>query len=651
LIAKVATLEHNGSVEASADRLTLDLIASVRPTGAGNWSREGDRIAFYRADTDGVDRLYVIDAAGGAEWQAMESAVLVEMSEGTDRRDVMGGPQWSPVSDIIACLRRRQPGPGIGICLVDPRTAGARPREILAHRADDRSLRWSPDGKRIAFVGNRDGRDNIFVGAIDDEPWQLTYDRWDNTDPAWSPDGSTLAFISQRSDVDLFSNSICTIPAAGGEIRRLTHDERANERSPRWSPDGLTIAFVSNREDIDDIWLVDVESAKLTKLTGGPGDKGDPRWSPDGRVIAYTHVLDANVRLESMEVASRNVAVLRDEGVNTLPRWSPEGTRILYSHADASHPDDLWITEVSGSQARSHRQLTHAAGTSLEGIEFATSELVSFKSRDGMEIQGLQYQPPRRAAEPGPAILWVRGGPNAVHVNGWHPLLQYFAQRGYTILAPNYRGSTGSGRTFMEANFGVTTDGDMDDWLGAADHLRALPTVDPNRVAIMGRSYGGYATLLALGVHPGEFQAGVGFCSPSDWFAYYENCEIGWGRRLHIKLMGLPIRNRETQGLRSPITYAAAYKAPVLILQGDADIGVPYRQAMAMADELRAHGKRYECVIYPGENHVYTGQYAIKDSTARIEAFLATHLSTQQGVQEGMDVKHQQGRHKQGRRQ
>ena len=270
-----------------------------------------------------------------------------------------------------------------------------------------------------------------------------------------------------------------------------------------------------------------------------------------------------------------------------------------------------------------------------------------------MQIEGLLYSPPHRALVPGPAIVWVRGGPNAVHVDGWHPLLQYFAQRGYTILAPNYRGSTGSGKAFMEANFGVTTGGDMDDWLGAADHLRGLPTVDPGRVAIMGRSYGGYATLLALGVHPREFQAGVGFCSPSDWFAYWENCEIGWGRRLHVKLMGVPINNRETQTLRSPVTHAAKYESPVLILQGDADIGVPYPQAMEMADALRAHGKQYECVIYPGENHVYTGQYAIRDSAARIEAFLATSLGTRDSADaaEKREPSVQHGKQKQGRRQ
>ena len=575
-------------------------------------------------DVGGIPRLMVCSASGASERQLSERAVYLEMNDGTDRRDVMGGPQWSPKSDAIAFLSERDGAPGVGVWVVD--AGSGQPRQVLRHRADDRSVKWSPDGRKLAFIGHRDGRDNLFVGEVDSEPEQLTYDRWDNTDPDWSPDGLTLAFVSQRSDKDLFSNSICTIPSAGGEVRRLTDDDRANDRSPKWSPDGRRIAFVSNREDIDDIWLVHPDGTNLTKLTHGSGDKGDPRWSADGRLIAYTRVADGGIVIETIPAAGGEPAVVVSGGANTLPRWSPDGLLILYSHSDSTHPEDLWVADVKAADRSGHRQVTHTAGRALESIAFAPSSVVSFMSRDGIEVQGLLYQPPPGPSKRGPAIVWVRGGPNAVHVDGWHPLLQFFAQRGYTIVAPNYRGSTGSGRAFMEANFGTTTKGDMEDWLGAADYLRGLPTVDPDRVAIMGRSYGGYAVLLALGLHPKEFQAGVAFCAPSNWFKYWEDCEIGWGRRLHIKLMGVPSLNREVQALRSPHTYVDRFADPVLIFQGTEDIGVPVRQATDMADLLRAHGKQYECVIYPGEGHVYTGPFAIKDSAARIEGFLHAHL-------------------------
>jgi dipeptidyl aminopeptidase/acylaminoacyl peptidase len=615
----------NGSPASPSKQIGIEHLVE-RPAGAGNWSSDGAHVAFFRPDSDGIPRLLVCSSDGGSERQLSDLAIYLELGDGTDRRDVMGGPQWAPNSSAIAFLTDGESANGGWIRIVDWGQSGAR--AALRHRALDRTPRWSPDGRRIAFIGRRDGHDDIYVGDVDGRPVQLTFSRWDNTDPDWSPDGSTLAFISQRSDKDLFSNSICTVPASGGEVTRLTHDDRSNDRSPKWSPDGRTLAFVSNREDVDDIWLIEADGSDLRQLTSGPGDKGDPRWSPDGARIAFTRVYGGSVDIQMTSKTGDESTPLVSGGVNLHPRWSPDGHEILYLHADHAHEAELWVTSVGSGKSNIQRQLTASPGPSHDGIEFSRPTVETFKSRDGMEITGLLYEPPRPAAAGGPAILWIRGGPNAVHVDGWHPLLQFFAQRGYTVFAPNYRGSTGYGRTFMEANFGSTTRGDMDDFVGAADFLKSMPTVDPNRVAIMGHSYGGYAVLLALGLHPSEFAAGIALAAPSNWFNYWENCEISWGRRLHVKLMGVPSQNRALQSERNPIIYADRYADPVLILHGEADWGVPVAQAREMREVLQGLGKQVECVIYPGEGHVYSGPDAIADSAQRIESFLQKHLGS-----------------------
>jgi len=613
-------------------RLEPELLVAIRPAGAGNWAPAGREIAFTRADPSGRQHLWAVSAAGGSPRRLSAAPIALEMSEGTDRRDVWGGPQWSPTDDRLTFLSTAShPAGGSSVWTVGLDGRGAT--EITRHAGDDRTPRWSPGGRRIAFVCHRDGRDAICVvpggGGV---ALQLTYDRWDNTDPDWAPDGRAIAFISQRSDVDVFSNSLCVLGPDDGRVTRLTDDDRANDRSPRWSPDGRTIAFVSNREGTDDIWCVAPDGARLRRLSDGAGDKGDPRWSPDGRWIAYTHAQHGDINLFVMPATGGDPQPTASGGVNEAPRWSPDGRELLYLRSGPDAPGDLWIARLDAGAAVPARRITDVAAGALDGMAFSTPQAVTYGSADGQEIEGLLYGPVPASGERGPAILWIHGGPNAQHTNGWAPLIQYLAQRGYTIFAPNYRGSTGYGRAFMEANIGPGSGVDVEDWIAAAAFLRRLPSVDPGRVGIMGRSAGGFATLLALGISPETFQAGIAIAAPTNWLTHWDEARMPWIRRLRVKLMGLQGTNLEDYRKRSPVEYAEAFRAPVLILHGEDDPGPPSRQALEMAEALQRHGKPHECVLYPGEGHVFTAPEAIRDSTARIEGFLSAHLGVRHSI-------------------
>jgi dipeptidyl aminopeptidase/acylaminoacyl peptidase len=262
----------------------------------------------------------------------------------------------------------------------------------------------------------------------------------------------------------------------------------------------------------------------------------------------------------------------------------------------------------------------------LEGIRFSEPEVITYPSKDGLAIEGFLFRPPEPLGKPGPAILWVHGGPNAVFAKGWEPGLQFLVQRGYTVFAPNFRGSTGYGKAFMEANMRQAANKDVQDWVAAAELLRKMPEVDGRRIAIMGRSYGGLATLQCLGQFPEVFQAGVAIAAPTNQFMYWEETELTWTLRHRFKRMGLPSANQPLHHQRSWDEYAEFFQAPVLLLHGDADAGVPSSQARQMAAELERFSKTYECRIYPGEGHAFHGPDAILDSTARIERFLGTHL-------------------------
>ncbi len=614
----------------SAKRLQLGDLAAIRPAGAGTWSPDGTRIAYFMANQDGGVELWTVSPEGPATARLIDSGPIdPEGAEGTDRRDVLGGPQWSPDGRQIAYTAPGRRAGTRSVWLLP--SEGGVPVEVPDdHRGSDRTPRWSPDGKRLAFIETMYGRDDICVAGLEEPiPLQLTYDRWDNQEPAWSPDGTRIVYISQRSDVDCYSNNLFLIALdSGSHPVRLTDDDHSNDRCPRWSPDGTRLVFVSNRGGHDDIWTIAADGSDVRQLTRTQQDAGDPQWSADGRWILYTQFRNGDVDLLAMPADGGTPVTVASGGENVSPRWSPDGRTILFNRSGPSEPGDLWIVGWTGREiAGEPRRLTRVAGDRIDDITFVAPRNVSFTSSDGSVICALLYPGVSDTDQPGPGIVYVRGGPNAVNYNGWVPQLQFFAQRGYTILVPDYRGSTGYGKSFMEANQHSNPGVDVDDWLAAADYLSALAEVDGERIAIMGRSYGGYATLLMLGLRPGRFQAGVAIAAPSNWFSYWEHTHLAWCRRLQKWTIGIPHEVPELTRARSPIVYAENITAPLLIIQGQEDVGNPVEQAEEMSTRLHDLGIPHEYRVYPGEGHVFVGADAIIDNNRQIETFLATHLA------------------------
>jgi len=249
---------------------------------------------------------------------------------------------------------------------------------------------------------------------------------------------------------------------------------------------------------------------------------------------------------------------------------------------------------------------------------------VCFESTDGFTIEGLLYRPvPLREGARYPALLLIHGGPNDQHTNGWWPFVQYLVGKGYVILAPNCRGSTGYGRAFMDANLKDWAGGDMQDWAHAVAYLKGLGYVDGDRIGIWGRSYGGYATLMGVAKLSHLFKAGICQSAPTDLLTFWDQTRV---RNLMRRFMGLPVENRALHEDRSAVNFVQDIGAPLLILHGGADAGVPASQAEEMVAALEEAGKVYESKVYAGEGHGFLKVENVMDAAARIEAFLAEHL-------------------------
>ncbi len=598
----------------------------MRAPGPGSWSPDGSKIAFFWAREESL-QLWVMPAAGGWPLQLTAPPLAVDMHRCIVDRHFTVSPEWSPDGEYVAFTARSGGEKAAALWVV--RSDGGEPRRLTRHPGSDWCPRWSPDGRRIAFVSQRpparEGINDIWiVAAQGGTPLQLTHDRFDNVEPRWSPDGKYIVFSSQRSDLDWFCKDICFVAASSGSVVELTSGELVRDRFPRWSPSGDRVFFLSDRSGYDEVWSVSLDGQEASQITEATGqDKGDFALSPDGDWLAYESTRGANVDIMVMPVSGGDAAKLSSgDGVSVWPSWSPDGKMVLFSGSSPVHSRELWVASAS---QREPRQLTFTMMGNLKGAALVEPESVRFDSTDGFTIEGLLYRPVQvKEGAKYPALLLIHGGPNGLHANEWDPFLHYLATKGYVTLAPNCRGSTGYGRAFMDANIKDFAGGDMEDWAHAVAYLKNLDYVHGDRIAIWGRSYGGFAALIGVAKLPDLFKVGICQFGPSNWLSFWD--ETTGARNLTWRYLGLPLENRALYEDRSPVNFVQDIRAPLLILQGAADDGVTPRQSEEMVSALDRAGKVHEYEVYEGEGHGFLKAEHVIDAAERIEGFLARHL-------------------------
>ena len=272
---------------------------------------------------------------------------------------------------------------------------------------------------------------------------------------------------------------------------------------------------------------------QITQATGQ--DKDNFAVSPDGGWLAYESTRGANIDLMVMPVeGGQPVKLSLGDGVGLWPSWSPDGKKVLFSASGPLRSRELWAAEVPHGEAR---QLTFTTMGNLEGVSLVAPEAVRFESTDGFTIEGLLYRPAQlQEGAKYPALLLIHGRPNAQYTNDWDPFLQHLVGKGYVILAPNCRGSTGYGRAFMDANLKDWAGGDMRDWANAVAYLKDLGYIDMDRIAIWGRSYGGYAALIGVAKLPHLFKAGISQSGPTNSPTFWD--QTGRARSLLWRFWG-----------------------------------------------------------------------------------------------------------------
>ena len=254
---------------------------------------------------------------------------------------------------------------------------------------------------------------------------------------------------------------------------------------------------------------------------------------------------------------------------------------------------------------------------------------ISYGARDGLPIHGYLTVPVGYPAKHLPLIVMPHGGPAVRDIWGFDPLVQFLANRGYAVLQMNYRGSPGYGQQFYNKGLRQVGRAIQDDIEDATKWAVAQGIADPERIAIVGGSYGGYSALFALGHNPGLYKCGVSIAGVADWMKIYHNLDdpiYKYARPYWVRHIGNPQTDEAFLRSISPVTFADKITAPLLIIQGTQDYTVPPEQARAMISALEAAGHKPESLFISDDGHYMNSARARREGFQAIESFLEAHL-------------------------
>lgn len=585
-------------------------------------------------------------------------------------------------------------------------TNGSSPaRQITFGERGDSQPQWSPDGRFISFVSSRGGADAkaqiYLLPTGGGEALKLTDAKENVGSYSWAPDGTRIAFVStdprssdeeanikKRDDERVFEGDfryqhLHLVDVATKQATRLSEGTNYTvQGAPSWSPDGKRLVFAAAatpmlRDNRRDIYVADLGSRQIDKISTNFGTDTSPSWSPDGRHIAWlvepynapplpdgtAAGTVAHERLVLYDVTSKTIRDVSSPDFDVraaAPVWTNEGTRVMFVSGKRAYnemfafdvttgryvqltnrrtingtsvskdsktvvltmdaPDAATEVYVTDPSFANPRRLTNT-NPQLAELAQGETEVITWKSSDGVEVEGVLLKPVGfEAGKKYPLLVVAHGGPAGAYVNGFRlgglEGGQVYAGKGWAVFYPNPRGSTNYGEKILKANVADWGGGDFKDIMTGVDALVARGIADPDKLAHIGWSYGGYMTAWVI-TQTTRFKAAMVGAGLTNMWSMYGTNDIP-SVLIHY-FGGIP--NKQTLPLyldRSAMTHIDKVTTPTLILHGANDERVPVGQAYELYRGLKDRGKPTELVFYPREGHGIQEYYHQKDRMQRI---------------------------------
>ncbi|MFT4196801.1 MAG: alpha/beta fold hydrolase [Pseudoxanthomonas sp.] len=586
----------------------------------GNWDRGKP---FNPASLPAGEKVEIwsIDSAGGAPKRLAEGDYPVLSPDGTRVAFVRDGQPWQVPAD-----------------------GSAEPRQLLSTRGRVGSLAWSPDGRALAFVADRDSHALIGIYRSAEVPitWVDASVGFDGQ-PRWSPDGRQLLFARRppaRKPEDSRAIarpwSIWQADAETGAARERWRS--GNERRDSYPGDllewaeGGSIVFASYRDGWMHLYALAPAAAEPRLLTPGDFQVEQARLSADRRSLVYIAntgpSADDGERRHVFRVAADGASPPSMLSVGSGSEWSPVEARgqWLCVSADARRPPLLALLGGDGTP-----RLLERADPDYPVDALVVPRRVQFRAEDGNLVHAQLFAPAQVAGRR-QAVVFVHGGPQRQMLLGWHysdyyantyAVNQYLAGHGFVVLSVNYRLGPGYGFDYhFPLQAGSEGGAEYRDIRAAGRYLQGLAQVDPQRIGIYGGSYGGYLTAMALAHDSELFKAGVDIHGVHDWTS--DDRQAFEPQRYDSPEQAE--RARRIAWEASPVAAVAGWKSPVLFIHGDDDRNVHVEQTIDLVRQLDGRGVDDSVILLPDESHHlvrYANTLRVDEATVR---FFEEHL-------------------------
>lgn len=571
-------------------------------------SPDGSRVAYLHNAT-GTFQVYVTSTDGG------------EARQVTNYQDSVVFAKFSPTRNVLAFGKSDGGNEQIQIFLLNVET------EEITPLTTDTSVRndfggWSPDGTKICFSANkRNGTDfEVYVMDVSTKETSCIFAAEGSSYSAegFSPSGTYVAVRHRRSNIhsDIYLHNLET-----GENTLITSgEERVRYSRPFWFADESSLLVVQDAgRDFLGLGKLERSSKKFSYIVA-------PEWD-----VIYTDLDPTNTRV-AVVVNEGGYGVLRvynsssfEEESYTLPEgsvhaatFSPDGSKLFFEMGSPQSVINIWCLDLEENVCR---QLT----SGFQGVpseDLVAPELIHYNSFDGLVIPAFVYRPQQISPDKKlPVIINIHGGPEGQYRPTLNGLTQYFAHRGFMVVAPNVRGSSGYGKNYLALDDVEKRMDSVKDIVALREYLETYSEVDTEKMVLYGGSYGGFMVLANLAFYPELWAAGIDVVGIVNFVTFLENT-APYRRAFREAEYGSLAEHRVFLEKISPINSIERVQAPLFVIHGANDPRVPLSEAEQVVEKLKGLGREVEFLVYADEGHGLSKQKNRIDAYPKVITFL-----------------------------